>query len=85
MSDDELTFRQWLILSLMAFKGEGVEYPVDQLTQDLAVASDWLSDAQSDRNLGMWTTAVLEGYLYLGVVDGKIAFRPSGKDLPEGV
>lgn len=79
---EPLTLQQYLILSVMSFRGEGVPYQMDDLTRDVGIAKAWVDQWDGDPVNDYWRALVLSGHLFLGVVEGKIAFRPSGKVPP---
>jgi hypothetical protein len=78
----EMTWQQYLILSVMAFRGEGVPYATDDLARDVGIVKAWMRDAdQRPEPRSDWAEDIKRGYLLVGVVDGRVCFRPSDKDI----
>ena len=74
-----MTLQQYLILSVMAFRGEGVRLKVEDIARDVEIVKAWIEQWRDDPVMGRWCDLALSGHLYFGVVDGRVAFRPSGK------
>ena len=71
----ELTLSQYVMLSVMAFRGAGVPYPFDDLQQDVGIAIQWLQEAERNERRQGVRQEVLKGNLFIGVTDGKVFFR----------
>lgn len=79
---EPMSLQQYLILSLMSFRGVGVRVAVTEITEELKVAGPYIDAGRNDRGMqGFLTQLVLGGYLFIGVIDGHVVFKPSGKEL----
>jgi hypothetical protein len=77
-----LTLGQYVLLSIMAFRGPGARYPSDELIRDRRLVLGWMSD-QTDPEDGPSheLSAVLSGSRYVGVEHGRVVTRPSDEPL----
>ena len=74
-TEKKINFRQYLTLSVMAYRGEGVPYNVQDLHRDVQIAAQWLHDAADNPRRSGVAQEVLDGNLFIGVVDGQVFFR----------
>jgi hypothetical protein len=76
-----VTMGQYLLLSIMAFRGERSHYRSDEMIRDRRLVLDWAS-ANVDPETGPSDELeeVLGGIRFVGVVDGVVQTRPA--DLP---
>ena len=80
-----VSLRQYILLSLMAYRGEGVPYGVSELAEHAGIVGMWIAetmlqwDSSVSRERVSQLEAMLDGRLFVGVENGRIRFKPSGK------
>jgi hypothetical protein len=77
-----VTLGQYVLLSMLAFRGRGVPYRSDELTTDRRLVLGWMSaNVDPEEGASVALTEVLAGTRFVGVVDGQVRTRLADEEL----